>query len=172
MKTVVKAGWAVTLAMLGLALLGVQDSWASKIAYVDMAKVVKECKKTKDAQSRLEKEFEGKKVELKKMNDKLEKQREELTAKKGIASQKEYDSMKSKFDNDQYAFQEKYKEIQNTLMKKQRDLMESFVNDIKEIVAQIAKAEKYDAVFYKEVLLYCGGDDITYKVCDQLNKKK
>jgi len=160
---------AVALAWLGI--VGAGAAWASKIALVDTAKVVKEYQKTKDAQTRLEKEFEDKKTELKKMNDKLEKQQQELTAKKGVVSPKQYDTLKAKFDEDQDSFREKYKEIQSTFMKKQRDLMESIVNDIKEIVAQIAKSEKYDAVFDKEVLLY-GGEDITYKVLDQLNKKK
>ena len=171
MKSCTKLGWALALALAWVGIAGVGAAWASKIALVDTAKVVKEYQKTKDAQTRLEKEFEDKKTELKKMNDKLEKQQQELTAKKGVVSQKQYDSLKAKFDDDSDNFREKYKEIQNVFMKKQRDLMESIVNDIKEIVAQIAKAEKYDAVFDKEVLLY-GGEDITYKVLDQLNKKK
>ncbi|NTV53198.1 MAG: OmpH family outer membrane protein [Candidatus Firestonebacteria bacterium] len=171
MKRITKLGWAVALAMVWVGVAGVGAAWAGKIGLVDTAKVVKEYQKTKDAQTRLEKEFEDKKSELKKLNDKLEKQQQELTAKKGIVSQKQYDGLKSKFDDDQENFREKYKEIQGTFMKKQRDLMESIVNDIKEIVAQIAKSEKYDAVFDKEVLLY-GGEDITYKVLDQLNKKK
>jgi outer membrane protein len=171
MKMMSKAGLAVALAMVWVGIAGVSAAASSKIAVVDTAKVVKEYQKTKEAQTRLEKEFEDKKTELKKMNDKLEKQQEELNAKKGIVPQKQYDGMKSKFDDDQDAFREKYKDIQSTFMKKQRDLMESIVNDIKELVGQIAKAEKYDAVFDKEVLLY-GGEDITYKVLDQLNKKK
>jgi outer membrane protein len=144
---------------------------ASKIGVVDTAKVVKEYDKTKDAQSRLEKEFEDKKVELKKMNDKLEKQQEELNAKKGIVAQKQFDSMKAKLEDDQDAFREKYKDVQATMGKKQRDVMENIVNDIKEVVAQIGKSDKYDLVLDKEVSLY-GGEDITYKVLDLLNKKK
>jgi len=64
----------------------VSGVWASKIALVDTAKVVKEYQRTKDAQTRLEKEFEDKKTELKKMNDKLEKQQQDLTTKKGVVS--------------------------------------------------------------------------------------
>jgi outer membrane protein len=146
-------------------------AWAAKIGVVDTAKVVKEYDKTKDAQSRLEKEFDDKKSELKKMNDKLEKQQQELDAKKGIVAQKQFDSMKAKLQDDQDQFREKYKDVQSTFMKKQRDVMENIVNDIKETVAQIGKAEKYDLVMDKEVALY-GGEDITYKVLDQLNKKK
>jgi Outer membrane protein (OmpH-like). len=55
-------------------------------------------------------------------------------------------------------------------LKKQEDAQESILSDIKAVVGQIAKAEKIDAVFDKEVMLY-GGEDITYKVLDQLNKK-
>ncbi len=158
----------------GVALLlavGLTVPAQAKIGIVDTNKVVKEYDRTKDAQTRLEKEFEDRKNELKKMNDKLEKQQEELNAKKGIVPEKQYNSLKTKFDDDQEAFREKYKDIQATFMKKQRDLMESIVNDIKEIVGQIAKTDKYDAVLDKEVVLY-GGDDLTYKVLDALNKKK
>jgi outer membrane protein len=171
MKHCKRLCWILVLALASVGIAGVSGVWASKIALVDTAKVVKEYQRTKDAQTRLEKEFEDKKTELKKMNDKLEKQQQDLTTKKGVVSQKQYDALKSKFDDDQEGFRAKYKEIQNTFMKKQRDLMESIVGDIKEIVGQIAKSEKYEAVFDKEVLLY-GGDDITYKVLDQLNKKK
>ncbi len=171
MKMINKAGLTTAMILATLGMFGMVASASAKIAVVDTAKVVKEYQKTKDAQTRLEKEFEDKKAEIKKMSDKLEKQQEEMTAKKGIVSQKQYDTMKAKFDDDQDAFREKYKEIQSTMMKKQRDLMENIVNDVKEIAGQVAKSEKYDAVFDKEVLLY-GGEDITYKVLDQLNKKK
>jgi len=161
----------IACAVFGLSLLAGSAALAAKVAIVDTAKVVKEYNKTKESQARLEKEFDDKKNELKKLNDKLEKQQEELNAKKGIVAQKQFDSMKSKFENDQDSFREKYKEIQGTFMKKQRDLMENIVNDIKEVVAQIGKVEKYDIVIDKEVALY-GGEDITYKVLDALNKKK
>jgi len=144
---------------------------AAKIGVVDTAKAVKEYNKTKDSQARLEKEFNDKKEELQKLNTKLEKQQEELNAKKGIVAQKQYDSMQAKFADEQDNFREKYKDVQNSFMKKQRDLMESIVNDIKEVVAQIGKADKYELVLDKEVALY-GGEDITYKVLDLLNKKK
>ncbi len=169
-----KAGFRIcSIAGLALAvglLLGPAAA-AAKIGVVDTAKVVKEYEKTKDAQSRLEKEFEDKKDELKKMNDSLEKQQQELTAKKGIVSDSKYAKMKTKFDDEQDAFREKYKEIQSSMMKKQRDLMESIVNDIKDVVGKLAKQENYDLVLDKEVVL-SGGEDITYKVLDQLNKKK
>jgi outer membrane protein len=144
---------------------------AAKIGVVDTSKVLKEYDKAKDAQTRLEKDVEGQKTELKKMSDKLEKQEADLNAKKGIVAQKQYDSMKSKFEEDREAFREKYKEVQGGLMKKQQDVMESIVNDVKEIVAQVGKADKYDVILDKQVALF-GGEDITYKVLDQLNKKK
>jgi len=144
---------------------------AAKIGVVDTSKVLKEYDKAKDAQTRLEKEIENEKTDLKKMSDKLEKQEAELNAKKGVVAQKQYDSLKSKFEDDRDSFREKYKEVQSGLMKKQQDVMETIVNDVKEVVAQIGKNEKYDVVLDKQVAIY-GGEDITYKVLDQLNKKK
>jgi Skp family chaperone for outer membrane proteins len=44
------------------------------------------------------------------------------------------------------------------------------VNDVKKIVENIAKDKGYELVVDKESVLYYKGDDITYKVLDQLNK--
>jgi Skp family chaperone for outer membrane proteins len=143
---------------------------AAKLAFVDMAKVVKEYDKTKDAQARLEKEFDDPKGELKTMNEALEKQAQDLQAKKGLVTDAQFTVLKTKFEAQQNAFQEKYKAVQESLSKKQRDVMESLIEDIKQTIAEVAKAEKYEAVFDKEILLF-GGEEITYKVLDLLNRK-
>jgi outer membrane protein len=143
----------------------------AKFATVDGAKVIKEYDKAKEAQTRLEKEFESQKTELKKMNDDLEKQQMELNAKKGIASEKQYADLQRKFDYQQEAFREEYKKIQAGFTKQQQGVMEGLIEDVKAVVAQVAKAENYEAVFDKEVILY-GGEDITYRVLDALNRKK
>jgi len=153
----------LTLSLCGVSL--------AKFAVVDGAKVIKEYDKAKDAQVRLEKEFEGQKTELKKMNDDLEKQQAELNAKKGIASDKQFSALQSKFDEQQEAFKEKYKEVQAGFTKQQQGVMEGLINDVKTAVAQVAKSEGYEAAFDKEVMLY-GGEDITYKVLDMLNRKQ
>lgn len=144
---------------------------AAKVAIVDMAKVYKEYDKAKEAQTRLEKDIEDRKEELKKMTDKLEKQQADLAAKKGIVSDSKYESLKSKVQDDQDAVREKYREMQTSLMKKQQDVMESIMNEIREVAAQIAKSEKYEVVLDKAGTVY-GGEDITYKVLDLLNRKK
>jgi outer membrane protein len=143
----------------------------AKFAIVDGAKIIKEYDKAKEAQTRLEKEFESQKNDLKKMNDALEKQQLELNAKKGIASEKQYSALQAKFDEQQETFREKYKEVQAGFTKQQQGVMEGLIDDVKTVVAQVAKAEGYEAVFDKEVMLY-GGEDITYKVLDALNRKK
>lgn len=162
------------MTMAGAALLCMTvtgSALALKIGIVDQAEVVQKYDKTKASQERLEKEFADKSEELKKMNEKLAKQQEELQSKKGIVAQKQYNSMQSKFEDDQDAFREKYKDVQASFIKKKRDLMESILNDVKAAAAQIAKSEKYDLIIDKEVALY-GGDDLTYRVLDQLNRKK
>jgi Skp family chaperone for outer membrane proteins len=143
----------------------------AKVAYVDMAKVVKEYDKTKDAQDSLEKEFAAIKSDLMKMNSELEKQQQTLEAKKGQMSEKQLAKSKAKFDEDQETFHAKYQEVQENLKKRQNEVTDSLVEDIRKVVGQIARQEQYDAVFEKQVLLY-GGEDITYKVLDTLNRKK
>ena len=49
-------------------------------------------------------------------------------------------------------------------------LKQDILNDMKEIIAEIAKSEKYELVLDRETALY-GGEDITYKVLDMLMKR-
>ncbi|MEW6516066.1 MAG: OmpH family outer membrane protein [candidate division FCPU426 bacterium] len=145
---------------------------AAKIAVVDTSKVVKEYQKTKDAQERLEKELDDKKNELQKMGEELEAEKADLERQKGIVSESKYKKLEEKFNKKQDTFRDKYKETQSVLMNKQRTLMEGIVNDVKDIVGQIAKRDKYELVLDRETVLYIDGQDITYKVLDELNAKK
>lgn len=145
---------------------------AARVAVVETAKVVKEYKKTQEAQTRLEKELEDKKNELKQLNDDLEKDKTNLEKQKGLLSEEKYKKMNEKFENKTDVFREKYRETQSTLVNKQRTLMEGIVNDVKVIVADIAKKEKYELVLDKDSVLFYDGDDITYKVLDKLNAGK
>jgi len=145
---------------------------AAKIAVIDTAKVVKEYEKTKEAQTRLEKEMEEKKDKLKKSNEELEKMQKNLVRQKGIVSEKKYQKLEKKFQDKQDALREDYRETQSMLMKKQKSLMEDVLEDIRRSVAEVAKSEKIDLVLEKEIALYCNGKDVTYKVLDRLNAKK
>ncbi len=145
---------------------------AAKIAVIDTAKVVKEYEKTKEAQTRLEKEMEEKKDKLKKSNEELEKMQKNLVRQKGIVSEKKYQKLEKKFQDKQDALREDYRETQSMLMKKQKSLMEDVLGDIRRSVAEVAKSEKIDLVLEKEIALYCNGKDVTYKVLDRLNAKK
>jgi outer membrane protein len=145
---------------------------AAKIAVIDTAKVVKEYEKTKEAQTRLEKEMEEKKNALKKTNEELEKMQKDMVRQKGIVSEKKYKKLEKKFQDKQDGLREDYRETQTMLMKKQKSLMEDVLGDIRKTVAKVAKSEKIDLVLEKEIALYCNGKDITYKVLDRLNSKK
>ena len=163
----------VLLTVLGTAALALSLAGVSlaKFAVVDGAKVAREYDKSKEAQARLEKDFEDKKSALKKMNDDLEKQQEELNAKKGIVSEKQYNTLKARLEEQRGAFREKYQAVQADITKQQQDVMEGLLDDVKNVIAQLAKEENYEAVFNKDALLY-GGEDITYRVLDILNRKK
>ena len=150
----------------------VSSAAATKIAVVDTAKVVKEYEKTKEAQTRLEKEMEEKKNELKKTNDELTKMQKNLERQKGIVSEKKFKKLEKKFLDKQDDLREEYRQTQSMLMKKQKSLMEDVLEDIRASVAKVAKSEKIDLVLEKEIALYCNGKDITFKVLDRLNSKK
>ncbi|MCD4812523.1 OmpH family outer membrane protein [bacterium] len=161
--------WIVILA--GVLTLGFHSTAWAKVAVVDTGKVVKEYKKMQEAQTRLEKDVEDKKMELKRMSSDLEKDKNNLDKQKGIVSESKYKKLQGKFEKKQDVLREKYREMQNSLMNQQKTLLEGIVNDVKAIVAKIAKKEKYELVLDKESVLFYDGDDITYKVLDKLNSK-
>jgi outer membrane protein len=166
-------GKSIIFAVAMAVLVGMTSAaWAVKIAVVDTAKVAKEYEKTKDTQTRLKKDLEDKENELKGLKDELEKMRTKLETQKGILAEKEYQKLQDKYTAKLEDFKAKFQESQTALMNKQRSAMEGIVSDIRRIVEEIAKAEKYELVLDKETVLYQDGDDITYKVLDRLNKKK
>ena len=63
------------------------------------------------------------------------------------------------------------KEFYKAQSNKQGTVKHDIRNDMKEIIAKIAKGERYELVLDKETALYCDGEDITYKVLDQLMQR-
>ncbi len=165
-----KSFWLSTIAMFLLVAFTSAAMAATKVAVLDISKVVKEYSKYKDASERLEKEVGDTRTELEKEQKDLAKRKNDLDVQKGILSEKKFSKLEEQVQKDQQAFLDKYRNEQQAIVKKQKTLLENVENDVINVVQKIAKKEKYDMVLDKNAVYYYEGDDITYKVLDALNK--
>ncbi len=138
-----------------------------KIAYVDLAKIFDEYKKTKDSEKALEEKGKAKEADRTKMVDEIKKLKSEqaLLSEKGKAEKQGPIDVKIK------ALQEYDTTARNDLMKERNDMLGGIMKDIEKIVNDYAKTSGYDIVLNSRMMLY-GSDqyDITSEILSRLNK--
>lgn len=145
-----------------------------KIGYANLQKALNECDagiKAKDAlqdeAKKLENELNSKQEELKKLKDEIEKKGSVWN--KDTKDAKERDLKAKSAD-----FQKKYMEFGEELNKKKQERESQIIDDLREIVEEIAKKKGYTYVFERSVggILYAPADaDITTEVINTYNKR-
>ena len=139
-----------------------------KIAYVDLAKVFDEYKKTKDSEKVLEEKGKGKEAERAKMVDDIKKLKDE----QALLSEKAKAEKQGAIDIKIKALQEYDNKTRNDLMKDRNDMLGGIMKDIEKIVTDYAKASGYDFVLNSRMLLYGAEQyDMTAEVLTRLNKQ-
>lgn len=138
-----------------------------KIAFVDLARVFDEYKKTKDAEKSLEEKGKAKEAERKKMVDDLRKMKDEqalLSEKAKAEKQKDLDAkLKSLQDFDM--------KTRDELMKERNDRLAVLLKEIEGVINGLAKSKGYDLILNSRTLLFGAPDyDITTEVLTTLNK--
>ena len=138
-----------------------------KIAYVDLAKVFDEYKKTKDSEKRLEEKGKGKEADRTKMVDELRRLKDE----QALLSEKAKAEKQVVIDNKIKALQDFDRITRDELVKERNDMLGGILKDIEGIVTEYAKGNGYDMVFNSRMLLYGGEQyDLTSEVLTRLNK--
>ena len=138
-----------------------------KIAYVDLAKVFDEYKKTKDSEKKLEEKGKGKEGDRMKMVDELRKLKDE----QALLSEKAKAEKQAVIDSKIKALQDFDRVTRDELVKERNDLLGGILKDIEKIVTEYAKANGYDLVLNSRMLLYGGQEfDLTNEVLTRLNK--
>jgi Skp family chaperone for outer membrane proteins len=154
-----------------LAFLGTASkSWALRFAYVDVGEVFDQYDGTKKAKEDLKKQATKKRKELEPQQDELRHKIEDLQAKKSVYSSKKYESEENKLKQDAQDLQNQIQTVQEDLANDEKKMTKTILDEIRGIIKDMAQSEKYDFIFEKSTLLY-GGDDVTYKVVKQMNKK-
>ena len=138
-----------------------------KVAYVDLAKIFDEYKKTKDSEKVLEEKGKGKEDERAKMIGEVKKLKDE----QALLSEKAKSEKQGAIDMKIKALQEYDTKTRNELMKDRNDMLGGIMKDIEKVVGDYAKINGYDIVLNSRMLLY-GSDqyDLTSEILTRLNK--
>ncbi len=149
-----------------------------KIGVVNSRLIMSKVKKFQDAQSRLNKKIAKEEQKLSNLYKEVERLSVELEQQKMILSA---DKRKEK----ENIIKQKYMEMktaeqqifgpQGQLEKERAKLAEPLLKDIKKVIDEISKKEKYDVVLDSGVgvvLFHNPRLDLTQKIVDVLNKKK
>ena len=163
------AGW-ILASLLGIA--GPAFS-QSNIGFVSLDRILREAPAAQAAQKKLEQEFSHKGQELQKLADQLKKMQENLE--KNAVTMSESDRLKREreFGDANSEFQRKQREFNEDLGARRKEEFEKVIERANRAVRQIAEAEKLDAVFQNEQVVWASNRiDITDKVIKALAENR
>ena len=175
MKT--KLALILMAAALALGVTAVRAEDAARIGYVDVRKVLFESnsgKRSQEAMQRLEKEklavLEREKAKL---DSEVQQIRADLEKNKLIYSQKQVQDKQRAFQEKVQRFQQMQMEARNEMTKTGSELTKTSLDNIRKVVAEVAKDQKLMLVFdLSSPPLYAEpGPDITDKVMSIYNAK-
>lgn len=164
-------------ATLALGVTAVRAADAPRIGYVDVRKVLFESnsgKRSQEAMQRLEKEkLAVLQREKAKLDAEVQQLRADLEKNKLIYSQKQVQDKQQAFQEKVQRFQQMQIEARNELSKKGSELTKTSVENIRKIIADVARDQKLMLVFdLGSPPLYAEpGPDITDKVMSIYNSK-
>lgn len=149
-----------------------------KIGIVDSRLIMSKVKKFQDAQSNLNKQIAAEEQKLSNMKKQVEQMYAELEQQKMILSEEKRrekeEIVKQKYMELQTAMQKIYGP-QGKLEQERAKLAAPLLKEIKKVIDEVAKKNKYDVVLDSGVgvVLYHNPTiDLTDKIIDELNKKK
>lgn len=138
-----------------------------KIAYVDLAKVFDDYKKTKDSEKDLADKAKGKEDARKAMVDELRKLKDEQS----LLSDKAKADKQKVIDAKIKTLQDFDMKTRDDLLKERNDMLGGILKDIEKVVTAYAKENGYDFILNSRMLLYGGEQyDLTNEILSRLNK--
>jgi outer membrane protein len=162
----IAAGLIVVAFVLSI-FLSMEALAAEKIVYVDLAKVFDEYEKTKDYDVKLESEQQGRQGEIDKMVEEIKAMQDKLD----LLSEKEKETKQGQIDKKTRELQEFQRNAEIDLREERNEKLKEVLEDIQDVVEELAKKNKYDYILNDRVLLY-GNDtlDISAEVLKKLKE--
>lgn len=144
-----------------------------KIGYVDLQKAIQETSTGKKAKKELEKEFNAKKADLQKKEADLKKMNDDLEKKSAALSDEARNKKQQELQQEMLKFQREVGESQLNIQKKERQLTGPILEKLQAAMEKVAKAGGYSMVLEKseQSVLWANKDlDLTDAVVKEYEK--
>ena len=139
-----------------------------KVGYIDVFKVFREYKKTKDYDKILEDKKKAKEKELEKKRNEIKKMQDRLDLLKEEEQKKERERI-SKAAQD---YREQERQVILDLKKERDEKMEEIVKDIEKVVKEYAIKNNFDLILNKGAIVYGKeGIDLTETILKLINQR-
>ena len=169
MKTTLRLGMIV-----GLLVAVAASANESNIGVVDLRKALETVEAGKTAKAQLDKEVKSKQEELEKSKANFQKEYEAFEKKSSIMNESSKAKTQAELQKKYMDLQKSLADSQMELQKRDRDLTEPIVNELKSIVESLAKEKNLGLVLEKNesgVIYSLADRDLTSTVIEKFNQK-
>ncbi len=150
-----------------------------KIGVVDFRFIMKEYEKRKDEYNKLQEEVEKLQSDIDNLFDKIKALREEYDANVATWSSEKREEVESEIEVLQDDYRSELAKRQRIIDRKERDVVEALIKEVREVVAEIGEQENFHLILEANspnpprggVIYYSGTIDITSRVLQHLNER-
>lgn len=166
----------VGVVLAGMCLLSVGSSYADdvRIGYVDVHKVLNECKAGQRVRGEIEKMVKERQESLSREEQQLKSMQQAFEKDKLLLSESQKQTRQQEFQQKVQAFQQARAKAQREIEQKEHEFTDKALPRIREIIQEVAKEQKLTLVFEKNqspVLYAADGSDLTDKVIERFDAK-
>jgi len=155
-----------------LSLCSIVNAQDFKLGVINTQKVVENYNKAIEADTELKTLQDRLASRLKKLEDEIVTMEERLTKQELFLDEDAVRSAKADILRKQDEYRQKLKVGQESLMEKQKELLEPILQEVKDLIIQIGKQEKYSLILDKQAAMFVESKyDLTDSLIQQLNEK-
>ncbi len=143
-----------------------------KIGFINPIKVMEQAPQAKNAQNKLETEFDPRKKKLDALREKIQKSEEKFKRDAAIMSESERRRMERDLMSDKRDFESEGQAFREDVNIRQGELMREIQQTVLKTVAEIAKSEGYDLIVSEGVVYASDRIDITDLILGKLKSMK
>ena len=155
-----------------LSLCSIVNAQDFKLGVINTQKVVENYNKAIEADTELKTLQDRLAGRLKKLEDEIVTMEERLTKQELFLDEDAVRSAKADIVRKQDEYRQKLKVGQESLMEKQKELLEPILQEVKDLIIQIGKQEKYSLILDKQAAMFVEPKyDLTDSLIQQLNEK-
>ena len=155
-----------------LSLCSIVNAQDFKLGVINTQKVVENYNKAIEADTELKTLQDRLAGRLKKLEDEIVTMEERLTKQELFLDEDAVRSAKADIVRKQDEYRQKLKVGQESLMEKQKELLEPILQEVKDLIIQIGKQEKYSLILDKQAAMFVESKyDLTDSLIQQLNEK-